>query len=95
MTETSPRQRREVVYSGHVQGVGFRYTAQRLARGLEVTGFVRNLSDGRVQLVVEGESDEIAGLLEGISQQMGHYIRSVKETSSPPSGAFSDFRISF
>ena len=57
-------ERREVLYAGHVQGVGFRYTVQRLARGYSVTGFVRNLSDGRVELVVEGESGEVDGFLE-------------------------------
>jgi acylphosphatase len=45
-------QRREVHYSGHVQGVGFRYTTRSIARGYEVTGFVQNLEDGRVSRVV-------------------------------------------
>ena len=48
------RRQREVYYAGNVQGVGFRYTARCAAAGLDVTGFVRNLPDGRVHLVVEG-----------------------------------------
>jgi len=49
------RERRRLYYSGHVQGVGFRYTCQSLARGFDVAGYVRNLPCGRVELVVEGD----------------------------------------
>ena len=48
-----------VVYSGHVQGVGFRYTAKAVAAGFEVTGTVRNLADGRVELIAEGARAEL------------------------------------
>ena len=48
-----------VLYSGHVQGVGFRYTAKTVATGFEVTGAIRNLPDGRVELIVEGLRDEL------------------------------------
>jgi acylphosphatase len=48
-----------IIYSGHVQGVGFRYTAKAEAAGFEVTGTVRNLSDGRVELVAEGTRAEL------------------------------------
>jgi acylphosphatase len=49
----------EIFYSGHVQGVGFRYTAKSVASGFEIVGTVRNLSDGRVQLVAEGTRGEL------------------------------------
>jgi acylphosphatase len=48
-----------VFYSGCVQGVGFRYTAKSVATGFEVTGFVRNLPDGRVELIAEGDRAEL------------------------------------
>ena len=48
-----------VHYSGHVQGVGFRYTAKTVATGFEIVGTVRNLPDGRVELVVEGARPEL------------------------------------
>ena len=54
-----PRVRRRVHFSGRVQGVGFRFTCQSLARGFDVAGHVRNLADGRVELVAEGESSEL------------------------------------
>jgi acylphosphatase len=53
------RLRMKVFYSGHVQGVGFRYNAKTAAMGFEVTGNVRNLADGRVELIAEGDRDEL------------------------------------
>jgi acylphosphatase len=55
--------RREVFYSGRVQGVGFRWTVRHIAQSHAVTGFVKNLEDGRVQLVVEGATAELDRLL--------------------------------
>jgi len=49
-----------VLYSGKVQGVGFRYTAKTVATGFEITGTIRNLPDGRVELVAEGSRQELA-----------------------------------
>src|SRR5258708_36921743 len=56
---TVSRQRMQVFYSGHVQGVGFRYTVKSAARGFDVVGWVRNLADGRVEMVAEGTRDEL------------------------------------
>jgi acylphosphatase len=56
----------QVFYSGRVQGVGFRYAVKRAAAGYEVSGTVRNLSDGRVELVAEGERDELEAFRQGI-----------------------------
>ena len=53
------RYRMSIFYSGSVQGVGFRYTAKAVATGFEVTGTVRNLQDGRVELIAEGARDEL------------------------------------
>ena len=55
-----------VHYSGRVQGVGFRYTAKQVAAGYEIVGTVRNLSDGRVELVAEGARDELEAFRLGI-----------------------------
>jgi acylphosphatase len=57
--------------------VGFRYTCLSLARGFEVDGHVRNLPDGRVELVAEGEGTELDGFLSAIERQMGPYIKDV------------------
>ena len=64
------------LYAGRVQGVGFRYTARTVALGFEVTGTVRNLDDGRVELVAEGAREELEGFLQAIrDSEVGRLIR--------------------
>ncbi|MBX6325905.1 MAG: acylphosphatase [Chthoniobacterales bacterium] len=58
----------QVFYEGNVQGVGFRWTTRQIAKGFEVTGWVRNLPDGRVELQVSGEESEVRAFLEAIMQ---------------------------
>lgn len=70
------RQRLQLFYSGRVQGVGFRYATKRLALGFEVTGFVRNLPDGRVELVIEGEHAELEAFRTAVPDSgLGHFIK--------------------
>jgi acylphosphatase len=70
------RKRLQIVYSGSVQGVGFRYTVKSVAAGFEVTGTVRNLPDGRVELAAEGDRDELEAFIEAIRDSgLGHFIR--------------------
>ena len=65
-----------VFYSGRVQGVGFRYTVKSVANGFEVTGTIRNLPDGRVELMAEGSGDELEAFREAIRQSgMEHFIQ--------------------
>jgi acylphosphatase len=69
---------RQVHYTGRVQGVGFRYSVKRIAGGYEVTGWVRNLPDGRVELAVSGESDELEAFVDAIAQShLGPHIKEV------------------
>ena len=86
-------ERREVYYSGRVQGVGFRYTVRNLAARFRVTGFVKNLPEGGVQLVVEGPPEEIEKLLAAVRQAMGRYIADAEETTGEASGRFPRFEI--
>ncbi|MEL7237386.1 MAG: acylphosphatase [Planctomycetota bacterium] len=67
--------RRRVTYTGRVQGVGFRATACDIAAGFDVGGFVRNLADGRVELVAEGDSEEVNAMTKRLAQRMGGFIR--------------------
>ncbi len=62
------RQRMLILYSGHVQGVGFRYTVRQVATGFEVAGTVRNLPDGRVELVAEGQRAELEAFRQAIRE---------------------------
>jgi len=85
---------RRVLYTGRVQGVGFRYTASRIAQGHAVTGFVRNLPDGRVELVAEGTSAELDQLLAAVAETMADNIRQADVQKGPPTGRFRSFEIS-
>jgi acylphosphatase len=58
----------QVFYEGNVQGVGFRYSVRQIAKGFDVTGAVRNLRDGRVELLATGEEEELRAFLEAIGQ---------------------------
>lgn len=77
---------RKVLYSGRVQGVGFRYTTKRLAAGFDVTGTVRNLGDGRVELkVMSDDPDELEGFLDAILESdLGSFIKEHHVTSISP-----------
>lgn len=81
---------RLVHYEGHVQGVGFRYTVKNIARGFDVTGTVRNLPDGRVELVAAAyEADELDAFLEeiAVNSALAHHIRKVESQTIPvPAG---------
>ncbi len=78
----------QVFYEGRVQGVGFRYTARRIAAGFDVAGYVRNLADGRVELVASGEEEEVDGFLEALreSELAGHIDGDVAAEIVKPAG---------
>lgn len=78
----------QVFYAGRVQGVGFRYTARRVAAGFEVAGYVRNLPDGRVELVASGDAGEVAGFLGALreSELAGHIDEELAADISRPEG---------
>lgn len=87
-----PEQRR-ITYAGHVQGVGFRYTTQNLASGYDVLGYVKNLPDGQVELVVEGKADELNDFLAEIRCTFADQIRDEKTDTRSLSGQFTTFSI--
>ena len=85
--------RRHIYYSGRVQGVGFRYTAHRIAQRFAVTGWVRNLPDGRVEMLVEGSADEAQAFLNRLAESMADNIQSVQQHDEAETGEFSSFEI--
>jgi acylphosphatase len=81
-------------YSGHVQGVGFRYAVKTITHGFEVTGTVRNLPDGRVELAAEGDSDELTAFLQAIRESdVGRFIRQEQANWSEAKNEFRGFEI--
>lgn len=90
------RSRLHVFYSGRVQGVGFRYTVKQTAMGFEVTGMVRNLPDGRVELVAEGVREEVTAFQEAIRESgLGAFIHQEQATWGPATGEYRGFEIAF
>lgn len=84
----------KVRYTGHVQGVGFRYTVKQVATGYEITGAVRNMPDGSVELIAEGAREELEAFREGIRESgLGSLIRDETVTWSAPAGQFRGFVI--
>lgn len=83
---------KHVRYSGQVQGVGFRYTTQRLAEGFPVAGYVRNLPDGAVEVVVEGDAEQVDAFLTALGRQMTGYIAQCTQQEQTP-GGYKGFRI--
>jgi acylphosphatase len=87
-------QRVTVLYSGRVQGVGFRATVRHVARGYDVTGSIRNLPDGRVELIAEGAKAELQAFLEGIATgELSSYIAQRPEAWSHAQGGMRGFAI--
>jgi acylphosphatase len=93
MTSREGRSRRRVLYSGHVQGVGFRYQTLHVAHDFAVDGFVRNLADGRVELVVEGETSELDRFLASVHAEMEDFIADVQVERSLANGEFRGFEV--
>lgn len=91
--DTAPRQRRELNYSGRVQGVGFRYTTRQIAERYEVKGYVQNLSDGSVRLVAEGEMSELDRFLGAVGLELERYIANIQTRISQATGEFEHFSI--
>ena len=88
------RCRMEIFYSGHVQGVGFRYTAKAVAAGFEVSGIVRNLSDGRVELIAEGAREELEAFRAAIRDAgLKPFIRDENVAWSTAKNKFRGFEI--
>jgi acylphosphatase len=82
-----------VYYSGNVQGVGFRMTAVMIARDYTVTGWVKNLADGRVQLLAEGPEDQVAKFLKAIRERWKGDIEKEETENQEPTGKFKKFEI--
>ncbi|MCL2648830.1 MAG: acylphosphatase [Phycisphaerales bacterium] len=79
-------ERRKILFSGRVQGVGFRMTAVELAGGLQLAGTVRNLVDNTVELIAEGEAEEIDHLVNRLREHFGSFIRTIDQTRMTPIG---------
>lgn len=90
-----PMQQKHVYYSGRVQGVGFRFTTMNIAEDYEVTGFVRNLPDGRVELLAQGPEMQLDAFLGELTATMGRHIIETNMQDDPCTEEFKDFKIRY
>lgn len=85
-----------LILKGRVQGVGYRYFVLRLAQKFEVTGLVRNLPSGEVEVVAEGKKEEVETFLEEVKKgPASAYVSSFREEWLPFSGFYHDFRVGY
>jgi acylphosphatase len=91
MTESLARLR--VHFFGEVQGVGFRYTALQVSAGYPVVGFVQNLPNGSVEMVVEGRRDSVDAFVNALGYRMRGHIQRTEIASEPATGDFDGFNI--
>lgn len=83
------------IFTGTVQGVGFRYTAERIAQLSGVRGWVRNLRNGGVEIVAEAPQEILAQFMDQLKDRFAGYIKSVDVTGEPATGEFRDFSITY
>jgi len=93
--DDEPRESRQLIYSGRVQGVGFRATARHIATHYAVTGFVKNLPDGRVELVTEGTAAELDRFLGAVARELDRYISHIDQQCSAATGGYASFLIDY
>lgn len=80
-------------FTGRVQGVGFRYQTLQVAKEFEVSGFVKNLPDGRVQLEAEGQAAEVRDFVAAVQERMTGYIRKTEQSEGKRNSTFQGFAI--
>jgi acylphosphatase len=86
---------KHIIFSGQVQGVGFRFTAFNMANRHQLTGFVRNLPDGTVEMLIQGTSGAIDDYIRDIKEYFSGYIRETKIKEIPSNSQYKDFEITF
>jgi acylphosphatase len=87
--------RAHIFYSGSVQGIGFRFAAERLAGAFGLRGWVANLEDGRVEVLLEGKEDDITAFMDKIEDLFSGYIRNTNVDWSKATDEFAGFEIRF
>ncbi len=90
-----PQVAKHIIFLGRVQGVGFRFTAHHIANRHQLTGFVRNVPDGSVEMLAQGHPESIDNCIQDIKNSFVGYIRETEINEFPPDPKYKDFRITF
>ena len=86
---------KHIIFTGSVQGVGFRFTAHRMAIRHQLTGFVRNMMDGTVEMLAQGSAEDIDDCIRDIKEYFAGYIRETRIEENPPDPRYTNFNITF
>lgn len=86
---------KHVVFSGRVQGVGFRFTALNIANRYRLTGYVRNAPNGAVEMLAQGEAEIIDDCVHDIQDSFAGYVRQTDVEPATPDPKLTDFKITF
>ena len=86
---------KNVIFSGRVQGVGFRFTVHRIAGRFQLRGWVKNLPDGNVEMLAQGPEVDVDGCISDIQESFSGYVRNTKITEVPVDPRYSDFKITY
>lgn len=85
--------RKHLFFHGRVQGVGFRYKARMAAEGLRLTGWVRNLDDGRVECEVQGNDGDITRFIKKLQEDRFILISGIEQEKETPDLHETSFKI--
>ncbi|MHC4130374.1 MAG: acylphosphatase [Planctomycetota bacterium] len=86
---------KHIIFTGRVQGVGFRYTSYNIARRYQLTGYVKNLPDGKVEMMAQGPANDLSACMRDIEEYFGNYIRDIKIEEISPNPQLENFKITF
>ena len=86
---------RHIIFIGRVQGVGFRFTAHRMANRHQLAGFVRNLPNGSVEMLAQGTADDIDDCIQDLKEYYSGHIREMEIDEIPSDPRHTDFKITF
>ncbi len=86
---------KHIIFTGRVQGVGFRFTAHSIANRYRLAGFVRNQPDGTVEMVVQGAAEDIDDCIADMKENLSGYIRETQIEETPCDVQYKEFKITF
>ena len=86
---------KHIIFTGRVQGVGFRFTAHRIARLNQLKGYVRNLADGSVEMLAQGYTEDVDDCIKDIKDSFAGYLKEVKIENIALNPKYTDFKIAF
>ena len=86
---------KHIIFIGRVQGVGFRFTARRAASRRQLTGYVRNMPNGSVEMLAQGRPEDVNDCIQDIKEYFTGYLKETKIEEIPPDPRYTDFKITF